>query len=108
MRDTPEAEMIVQCVLAFILMALSLCCLTGLYHCIYCVLFQKPSERAHLQVHANDLQLSTHSALYLTVFYGDIFSFKAMTESLFHQIMGSPPQVWENCLALSNLFGSEA
>lgn len=30
-RDATEAELIVQCVLAFIFMALSLCCLTGLY-----------------------------------------------------------------------------
>lgn len=59
-------------------------------------------------MHVLDLQLSTHSALHLTVFYGDMLSFKAMTESPFHQIMGSPPQVWENCPALSNLFGSEA
>lgn len=53
-------------------------------------------------MHVGDLQLSTHSALQLTLLYGDILSFKGMTESFLHQIVGSPLQVWENILALSN------
>lgn len=49
------------------------------------------SEYAHWQMHVHDLQLSTHSALYLTVFYGDILSFKAMSEFLFSSNCGKSP-----------------
>ena len=45
-----------------------------------------------LQVHVHDLQISTHSALYLTViFNSDILSFKAGTESRFSPDCGKSP-----------------
>lgn len=64
--DGPAAELIVRCVLAFILTALSLCCLT--HSCTYCRGIQtlRVWERVHiysLQVHRHDLQCFTRSAL---------------------------------------------
>lgn len=107
MRDRPEAELIVRCGLAFILVALSrltsaftTAASSGISATVYAdVVAQSPRK------HVRDLQLALHSSV---IFYGEILSFKTVTGSLFSLNRGEFPfKCGKKSVAASNLLRSE-
>lgn len=107
MRDRPEAELIVRCGLAFILVALSrltsastTAASSGISATVYAdVVAQSPRK------HVSDLQLALHSSV---IFYGEILSFKTVTGSLFSLNSGEFPfKCGKKSVAASNLLRSE-